>query len=103
MSKYGYPPKDYQMTIRNYFANKLKRASTAQYSFSKPQRAYKKKGFAYGGGIEWEGWLVDVSIATSNRMGRMLTPKPHMVLFKDSMIIEDILGSNHKLITKVAP
>ncbi|HIO96064.1 MAG TPA: hypothetical protein EYG67_04510 [Campylobacterales bacterium] len=103
MSKYGYPPQNYQLTIKNYFSNKLKHASTAQYTFSSPQRAYKKKGFAYGGGVEWEGWMVDVSIATQNRTGRMLSPKPYMVLFKNSMIIEDILGNNHKLITKVTP
>jgi len=98
---YSYPPRSYRQTIKNYFSSKLKRAEQASYTFSAPQRAYKRKGLAYGGDIVWKGWLVDVSIAVPSRTGRMQQPKPHMVLFKNNVIVEDILGSKHQLITRL--
>jgi len=101
VGEYGLPPKNYEVIIKNYFSNKLKRPQGAVYKFSKPQRAYKRRGLAYGGDIEWKGWLVDVSVATKSRSGRLQSPKPHMILFKDSAIVEDILGNNHALITRV--
>jgi hypothetical protein len=100
-AEYGYPPRNYQRQIQNYFANKLKRANGANYTFSKPQRAYKRKGLAYGGEIAWKGWMVDVRIETPSRTGRMQTPKPYMVLFSDSVIVEEILGTKHTLLTRV--
>ncbi|NEW60538.1 hypothetical protein GSY74_04510 [Sulfurovum sp. bin170] len=99
--QYGYPPRDYRSKIKNYFANRIKRADFANYTFSTPQRAYKRKGLAYGGDIAWRGWMVDVAIETESRTGRMQKSKPYMILFKNSVIVEDILGSEHKLLTKV--
>ena len=101
VGEYGLPPQNYKIIIKNYFANKLKRPQGAVYKFSKPQKAYKRKGLAYGGNIDWKGWLVDVSVATKSRSGRLQSPKPHMILFKGSTIVEDILGNHHKLITRV--
>jgi hypothetical protein len=100
-AEYGLPPVNYRTTIKNYFANKIKRPQMASFVFSKPQRAYKRSGLAYGGDIVWRGWLVDVSIATQSRSGRLQSPKPYMVLFNGSTIVEDILGSHHQLITRV--
>jgi hypothetical protein len=98
---YGYPPLDYRNKIKNYFSNKINKAGSVYYTFSKPQKAYKRKGIAYGGDITWRGWLVDVAIETQNRTGRMHKVRPYMILFNDSMIVEDILGSKHKLLTRV--
>jgi len=100
-SEYGYPPQRYRETIKNYFSSKLKRGDKATYTFSKPKRAFKRKGLAYGGEIAWKGWLVDVAVMAQSRTGRILSPKPYMVLFKDSVIIEDIMGSKHALLTRV--
>jgi len=99
--EYGYPPLNYRATIKNYFANKIKRANSASYTFSTPQRAYKRRGLAYGGDINWRGWIVDVSIVTPSRSGRLMSAKPHIILFNNSVIVEDILGHNHKLLTRV--
>lgn len=100
-NEYGVPPSNYVSSIKSYFSTKLPRAKNAKYKFSQPKRAYKRKGFAYGGEIDWKGWLVETSIATRSRTGRLLTPKPYMVLFTGNQIVEDILGSSHKLLTKV--
>jgi hypothetical protein len=99
--EYGAKPQNYASSIRSYFSAKLPRADKAQYKFSDPKRAYKRKGFAYGGDVEWKGWLVETSIAIPSRTGRLLTPKPYMVLFSGNQIVEDILGNSHKLLVKV--
>jgi len=101
VDEYGRPPANYKVIIKNYFTTKLKRPQGAKFTFSKPQKAYKRKGLAYGGDIEWKGWLVDVSVASKSRTGRLLSPKPHMILFKGSSIVEDILGNHHQLIVRV--
>ena len=97
---YGNPPINYKQKIKRYFSKKLQRGTLAKYKFSKPIRAYKRKPLAYGSGVEWRGWLVDVLVSTPNRYGKYLT-KPYMVLFKNSQIVGDILGREHKLITRV--
>ena len=101
VSEYGNPPRNYMTAIRSYFSTKLKRGVTAQYKYSSPKRAYKRKGLAYGGDVAWKGWLVETSVAVPTRTGRYLTPRPYMVLFSGEQIVEDILGNSHKLLTKV--
>ncbi len=100
-SAYGVKPRHYQSAIKSYFSSKLKRGEQGQYKFGEPKRAYKQKGFAYGGELAWKGWLVETLVSTPTRTGRYLTPKPYMVLFKGEQIVEHILGNSHKLLTKV--
>ena len=99
--EYGAKPLNYTTAIRAYFSTKIARGGLSKYKYGEPKRAYKKKGLAYGGDIDWKGWLVETAIATPTRTGRMLTPKPYMVLFSGEQIVEHILGYSHKLITKV--
>ena len=100
-TEYGNPPRNYATAIRNYFSTKLRGGSTAQYRFSEPKRAYKRKGLVYGGDVEWKGWLVNTTITVPTRTGRYLSPKHYMVLFRGEQVVEDILGQEHKLITIV--
>ncbi len=99
--EYGARPSNYVSSIQSYFSSKISRANEAKYKFSQPKRAYKRKGLAYGGEIDWKGWLVETSVATTSRSGRLLTPKPYMVLFTGNQVVEHILGNSHKLITKI--
>ena len=99
--EYGAKPLNYNISIRKYFATKIPRGNLSMYKFSEPKRAYKRKGFAFGGAVAWRGWLVETSIATPTRTGRMLTPKPYMVLFSGEQIVDHVLGYSHKLITKI--
>jgi len=99
--EYGRPPRNYASAIRDYFSSRLKHPQGASFQISAPKRAYKRKGLAYGGDVEWKGWLVKADIAEQSRTGRYHSPKPHLVLFSGDQIVEDILGSSHKLITIV--
>ena len=100
-SEYGRQPHNYASAIRNYFSSRLRHPKGASFQTSAPKRAYKRKGLAYGGDVAWKGWLVETRIAEQSRTGRYHTPTPHMVLFSGDQIVEDILGSSHKLITIV--
>jgi len=99
--EYGAKPLRYTKSIPNYFSSKIARGDKSQYKYGQPKRAYKRKGLAYGGDVSWKGWLVETLIATPSRTGRLLTPKPYMVLFSGEQIVEHILGNSHKLLTKV--
>jgi len=99
--EYGVKPINYTNSIRAYFSTKIARGNLSTYKYGKPKRAYKRKGFAYGGDLSWKGWLVETSIATPTRTGRLLTPKPYMVLFSGEQIVEHILGYSHKLLVKI--
>ncbi len=99
--EYGAKPTNYLNAIRAYCSTKIARANISQYKYGKPKRAFKRKGFAYGGAVEWKGWLVEASIATPTRTGKLLTPKPYMFLFKGEQVVEHVLGNSHKLIIKV--
>lgn len=99
--EYGAKPSNYVQSIRAYFSTKIARGSLSQYKYGEVKRAYKKQGLAYGGEIAWKGWLVETLIATPTRTGRLLTPKPYMVLFSGEQIVEHILGNSHKLLIKV--
>ena len=101
LDEYGLRPSNYVSSIQSYFSSKLTRADEAKYKFSQPKRAYKRKGLAYGGEVDWKGWLIETSVATRSRSGRLLTPKPYMVLFTGNQIVEHILGNSHKLLVKV--
>jgi hypothetical protein len=98
---YGAKPLNYTRAIPAYFSSKIARGNQSQYKYGQPKRAYKRKGLAYGGDIAWRGWLVETLIATPSRTGRLLTPKPYMVLFSGEQIVEHILGNSHKLLIKV--
>ena len=99
--EYGSQPRNYASAIRDYFSSRLKHPKGASFQISAPKRAYKRKGLAFGGDVEWKGWLVKADIAEQSRTGRYHSAKPHIVLFAGDQIVEDILGSSHRLITIV--
>ncbi|TQV61994.1 MAG: hypothetical protein FNT15_08210 [Sulfurovum sp.] len=92
-SNFASTPKDYKHSIQNYFA--LKAPTKKVYDFKEPIKAYKREGFAYGGNVSWQGWLVDVKVNENN------IAKPYMILFKNEQIVDVILGNEHKLITRI--
>ena len=99
--EYGRQPRNYASAIRDYFSSRLKHPNGASFQISTPKKAYKRKGLAYGGDVAWKGWLVKTDISEQSRTGRYHSAKPHMVLFSGDQIVEDILGSSHRLITLV--
>jgi len=94
-SNFAVAPKAYKHSIENYFNAKVSTPNATHYEFKEPTKAYKREGFAYGGAVAWQGWLVDVKIKDKN------IAKPYMVLFQNEQIVDVILGNEHKLITRL--
>jgi len=100
-SEYGKKPFNYRSSIKNYFSSTVLHGKEGEFHFSEPKRAYKRKGYAYGGEVAWKGWMVDTSVATQSRTGRWRSAEPYMVLFSGEQVVESILGNSHKLLIKV--
>ena len=59
---YGPYPGDYMNTIRKHMMRLEGVTRTASFQFGKPERSYQNKGLLRGGDIDWQGWVVDVTI-----------------------------------------
>jgi hypothetical protein len=100
-NEYGRKPSSYRSAIQAYFSSNILHGKEGQFQFSEPKRAYKRKGYAYGGEVAWRGWMVDATVATQSRTGRWRSAKPYMVLFSGEQVVDTILGNSHKLLIKV--
>jgi hypothetical protein len=67
---YGRFPKNYVAVIRKHMMRFEEIAPNAGFEFGQPVRAYLNKGLFRGGDIEWQGWIVDVSIKTVTTFGQ---------------------------------
>jgi hypothetical protein len=76
----GTPPADYEQRVKSYFENVLIDPDSAHYKIGTPYRAYLDAPLIRGGGIEWNGWAVDVLINAKNRMGGYSGWTPYYVL-----------------------
>lgn len=98
---YGLPPLNYEQATKDYFHEILKDPYSAKYRFEAPQKAYMNTGLAYGGGVKWQGWLVDVRINAKNSFGGYIGEKPYMILFRGENVFKHIKGRKHVLLHRV--
>jgi hypothetical protein len=84
---YGPFPKHYVTAIRKHMVRFEGVDESASFEFGKPVRGYLNKGLLRGGDIEWQGWIVDVSIKTITAFGQ-----PHsddyVVRMNDGDVVE---------------
>ena len=83
---YGPYPRDYVNAIRKHMTRFEGVKESASFQFGKPVRSYLNKGLLRGGEIEWQGWLVDVSIPKT-RFGQPAVDE-YVVRMKDDDVIE---------------
>lgn len=101
-ANFGSPPVNPEAAVRDYFEKNLKDPESARYKLSKPVKAYNNTGLAYGGGVVWTGYLVDVEVNAKNSFGGYVGYKPYMVLFTGNDITRVIEGNSYVLIGRVA-
>lgn len=99
---FGTPPVHYEETIKAHFDNVLIDPESARYQFSTPIKAYGNKGLVWGGGVSWQGWLVDVYVNAKNRYGGYTGRKLYAVAFKGEQIYRVIEGGEHTLLHRCA-
>jgi hypothetical protein len=86
---YGPFPRDYVSAIRKHMLRFGGVKETASFQFGKPVRAYLNKGLLRGGDIEWQGWVVDLSIEGKTALGQPEVDE-YVVRVKDGEIVEVI-------------
>lgn len=61
---FGAAPKNYQETIKAYFANELNHPDRADYVISEPMKFYRAQQSlaGLGGGVKWYAWVTEVGI-----------------------------------------
>jgi hypothetical protein len=70
---YGPYPDDYVSVIRKHMLRFEGVDERASFEFGQPVRSYLNKGLLRGGEVEWQGWIVDVSIRTTSAFGQPQT------------------------------
>lgn len=83
---FGSPPTDVERKVREYFQYILKDPSSANFIVGTPYKAYQNEGLITGGGIQWAGYAVDVSINARNSYGGYTGYKPYLVYFTGESI-----------------
>jgi hypothetical protein len=70
---YGPYPKGYASAIRKHMLRFEGVDQRASFELGEPVRSYLNKGLLRGGEIEWQGWIVDVSVHTISAFGQPRT------------------------------
>jgi hypothetical protein len=84
---YGPYPRNYVATIRKHMIRFEGVDEKASFSFGKPVRAYVNKGLLRGGDIEWQGWIVDVTVETTTAFGQPHS-EPYVVRMNGGDVVE---------------
>ena len=84
---YGPFPKNYVAVIRKHMIRFEEVDPSAGFEFGQPARAYLNKGLLRGGDIEWQGWIVEVSIKTITAFGQTHVDE-YVVRMNDGDVVE---------------
>jgi hypothetical protein len=86
---YGAYPDDYVPVIRKHMLRFEGVDESASFEFGKPVRGYLNKGLLRGGEVEWQGWIVEVSIRTISAFGQPQT-EAFVARLSDGDVVEVI-------------
>jgi hypothetical protein len=85
---YGPYPKNYVDLVKKHFTRVLRYPEAANYTLGKPARGYMNQGLLRGGGVAWQGWLVDVEVQTVQSVTGHRAARSYVVRIRDGEIIE---------------
>lgn len=87
---YGRYPKDYATTIRKHMTRFEGVPRNASFRFGKPGKGYLNKGILAGGGVAWQGYLVEVTVEEDPLFESQRRPDPYVVRMRDGDVVEVI-------------
>lgn len=85
---FGRYPTHYAERIRKHFERFLDMPRNASYELSQPQKGHVNKGILLGGGVEWQGYLVDVDIALDSALPGGDRVLHYVVRMRDGEVID---------------
>lgn len=69
-ASYGPYPREYADLVRKYFLHVLDYPATVRLKLDRPVQGYMNQGLFQGGGVAWQGWIVDVQVEQVGGWGR---------------------------------
>lgn len=85
---FGPFPKRYVNNVKKHFFRVLRYPDDTRFVLGRPQRGYMNKGLLRGGGVAWQGWLVDVEVETVQGLTRHRAGRRYVVRMRNNEIIE---------------
>lgn len=99
-ARFGPYPRDYVETIRKHLIRALHYPEDAGFVFGRPERGYLNRGLFQGGGVAWQGWLVDAQVTTTQRLTGHQTTRRYVVRLRDGEIVD--VHTDDALLRRVA-
>jgi hypothetical protein len=84
---FGPYPRDYARTIHKHFLRFEGTPADASFKFGRPVKGWLNRGLLLGGGVEWQGWLVDVEVDTSSLLTGPVQER-YVVRMRDGEVVE---------------
>jgi hypothetical protein len=84
---FGSYPRQFAVEIRKHFLRFLDVPEDANFKFGKPQRGYRNKGILLGGDVDWQGYLVDVTVETQSKLSGRVKREDYVVRMRDGEIV----------------
>jgi hypothetical protein len=85
---YGRFPKDYARIVRRHFVRILDYPEDARFRIGKPVKGYMNRGLLLGGGVAWQGYLVDVEVDARWGIARQWETHQYVVRIRDGEVVE---------------
>ena len=85
---FGPHPRGYVDLVKKHFFRVLRYPDDTRFRFARPQKGYMNKGLFRGGGVAWQGWLVDVDVETVQSLTKHRAGRSYVVRIRDGEIIE---------------
>jgi len=85
---WGSYPKEYPRIIQTHLMRFEGLPKNASLRFGRPVKGYMNQGLFQGGGIAWQGYLVDVTVAVPSRFEGQEKEMAYTVRLRDGEVIE---------------
>ena len=97
-SNYGAYPENYETLVKQSFDETLIDPESARFRFLKPRKGYSNRGWALGGDVVWQGYLVQTRVNAKNRFGGYTGFKSYVLMVRDGHVSR-VLARNDLVIT----
>jgi hypothetical protein len=85
---YGAFPRDHAAAIRRHMQHFENVPATASFRFGRPEKGYVNKGVLAGGGVAWQGYLVEVEVLAKVLFASQTEPNRYVVRMRDGDVVE---------------
>ena len=85
---FGPYPRNYAQTIKSHLVRFEGIAPDASIRFGRPEKGYITQGILRGGGVVWQGYLVDVEIEHVSKIESQSRTRTYVVRLRDGEVIE---------------